>query len=85
MPRELDHVWFWRSRLPERKGEQCRVVVRGTLNSVLVEFADGKRVVTSRWAVRPSTVKIRAFPDEPAGDLTHPDHEGRSGPQKGVG
>ena len=45
-------VWFWRARLPERKGQRCRVLVRGKLNSILVEFADGLRVVTSRYAVR---------------------------------
>jgi hypothetical protein len=50
---EYDHVWWWRSRLPERKGERCRVLVRGRMNSVLVEFErDGYRVVTSRYAVR---------------------------------
>jgi hypothetical protein len=48
----LDHVWFWRVRLPDRKGQPCRVVARGGKNSVLVEFADGRRVVTSRYAVR---------------------------------
>lgn len=48
----MDHVWFWRSKLPERKGEPCRVLVRGKMNSVLVEFADGWKVVTSRYAVR---------------------------------
>ncbi len=49
---DLDHVWFWRVRLPERKDEPCRVVARGGKNSVLVEFADGQRVITSRYAVR---------------------------------
>jgi hypothetical protein len=60
----LDHVWFWRprgdaladaARLPRmdnRKGQPCRVVARGRMNSVLVEFADGFRVVASRYAVR---------------------------------
>ena len=48
----LDHVWYWRSRLPHRKGERCRVVARGKMNSVLVEFGDGERVITSRYAVR---------------------------------
>lgn len=48
----LTHVWWWRSKLPERKGERCRVLVHGRMNSVLVQFADGKRVVTSRHAVR---------------------------------
>lgn len=45
-------VWRVRTRLPERFGRPCRVVVRGTLNSCLVEFEDGCRVVTSRWYVR---------------------------------
>ena len=48
----FDHVWFWRARLPERKGQSCRVLARGTLNSALVEFGDGYRTVTSRYAVR---------------------------------
>jgi hypothetical protein len=47
-----DQVWYWRSKLPERKGQPCRVVARGALGSVLVEFEDGYCVVTSRYAVR---------------------------------
>jgi hypothetical protein len=51
-----DHLWHWRSRLPARKGTACRVVVRSRrLGSVLVEFEDGFRVVTSRYAVRRRT------------------------------
>ena len=46
------HVWRIKTRLPERKGQSCRVLARGKLNTCLVEFADGTRVVTSRWAVR---------------------------------
>jgi hypothetical protein len=46
------HRWYWRSRLPARHGQPCRVLARGAMNSVLVEFADGWRVVTSRHAVR---------------------------------
>lgn len=46
-------VWFWRKRLPERKGQRCRVLVRACrMNSVLIEFVDGYQVVTSRYAVR---------------------------------
>lgn len=53
MAGNYDHVWYWRSRLPERKGSPCRVVARSRrLGSVLVEFEDGVRVVTSRYAVR---------------------------------
>ena len=46
------HVWFWRKWLPDRKGQRCRVVGRGAMGSIMVEFEDGKKVVTSRWAVR---------------------------------
>jgi len=49
---EWPYVWFWRKRLPGRKGQPCRVLVRGKMNSALVEFPDGYRVVTSRFAVR---------------------------------
>jgi hypothetical protein len=59
-------VWFWRSKLPERKGARCRVVARGALNSILVEFEDGERVVTSRYAVRAAPVEHRAVRDAPA-------------------
>lgn len=50
----IEYPYFWRvkSRLPERKGERCRVIVRGRMNSCLVEFTDGVRVVTSRNYLR---------------------------------
>jgi hypothetical protein len=48
----MTHVWYWRCRLAERKGQPCRVLARGKLNSILVEFNDGFRVLTSRYAVR---------------------------------
>lgn len=47
------HQWFWRSRLPHRKGHRCRVLVRGgRLGSVLVQFEDGTKAVTSHYAIR---------------------------------
>ena len=48
------YPYYWRvkTRLPERKGRSCRVLVRGSKNSCLVEFEDGYKVVTSRWYVR---------------------------------
>lgn len=49
---ELTHVWRVRTRLPQRFGERCRVLIRGGCNSCLVEFADGSRVVTSRNYLR---------------------------------
>lgn len=46
------HYWRIRTTLPDRFGQPCRVVARGRLNSILVEFADGTRHVVSRYAVR---------------------------------
>jgi len=52
-PQPFDHIWFWKSRLPERRGQSCRVLARGRMNNILVEFEqDGYKVVTSRFAVR---------------------------------
>lgn len=68
MPRavKFDMIWFWKYqgppwRIVDRKGQACRVVVRGTKNSVLVEFPDGYRVVTSRYAVRSRDAVPRQF------------------------
>ena len=50
-----DRVWFWKKWLGDRKGQSCRIVTRGTMNSALVEFeSDSYRVITSRYAVRKS-------------------------------
>jgi hypothetical protein len=46
------YIWYWRARLPERHRQPCRVLARGKMNSILVEFADGYLVVTSRFAIR---------------------------------
>jgi hypothetical protein len=48
-----DFIWRVKSRLPERKGQRCRVLVRSQrMNSALVEFEDGFKVVTSRNYLR---------------------------------
>ncbi len=53
MNKPLDHIWVWKQRLPERKGEKCRVPIRTEAgHNCLVEFADGFTVITSQWAVR---------------------------------
>lgn len=49
---EFDHVWFWKTKLFSRRGQPCRVLARGAMNSILVEFKDGYRVITGRYAVR---------------------------------
>jgi hypothetical protein len=50
----VTHYWRVRTRLADRFGQPCRVIARGALNSILVEFEDGYRVVTSRNYVRRS-------------------------------
>lgn len=48
----FDHVWFWRAKLGDRKGQRCAVIARGKKGSVCVKFEDGSTVITSRHAVR---------------------------------
>jgi hypothetical protein len=49
--------WGPRGNLPgamSRKGQRCRVICRGAMNSALVEFEDGYQAVISRSALRRS-------------------------------
>ena len=50
------YVYFW-NRMG-RKGQSCRVIARGKMNSCWVEFEDGFGAITSRNALR----RIAAFP-----------------------
>jgi hypothetical protein len=50
--RRFPYVCRVRTRLPERYGQHLRVLIRGGMNSALVEFADGFRCVTSRNYLR---------------------------------
>lgn len=47
-------IYYWRvkTRLPERQGAKCKVLARGKMNSCLVEFEDGYKVITSRNYIR---------------------------------
>ncbi len=46
------YYWWWKSRLPERRGHPCFVTARGKMNTIRVVFPDGFIVFTSRYAVR---------------------------------
>jgi hypothetical protein len=55
----MTHIYAWGPRfvIPDvpvldRKGEPCRIIARGRMNSALVEFADGEQFVVSRNALR---------------------------------
>ncbi|MCY1143793.1 hypothetical protein OWR29_37840 [Actinoplanes sp. Pm04-4] len=65
---EFPYIWAWRLRTLEypgvhvrvpwfgdgvdRAGRPCRILVRGTRNSALLEFDDGYQVITSRGGLR---------------------------------
>ena len=51
----LSYRWGDNPVRAARKGQRCRVVVRGKMNSVLVEFEDGFTMVTSGNALRKVT------------------------------
>ncbi len=51
------YSWGPRFRVPgmpvlDRKGQLCRVIARGAMNSALIEFEDGEQHVVSRNALR---------------------------------
>ena len=52
--RKFPCIYRWGARYPrtlDRKGQACRVIARGRMNSALVEFEDGFRAVVSRNAL----------------------------------
>lgn len=51
---DFPYVWNWRQKPVgrDRKGQPCRVLVRGALNSALVEWDDGYKAITSRNGLR---------------------------------
>lgn len=46
------YEWKWKTRMGERYGQPCAMVAKGRMNSVLLEFPDGYRVVTSLNGIR---------------------------------
>ena len=48
----MTHYWRWKRWLPHRYGQLCRVLAVGKLNSALIQFEDGHKVLSSRYAVR---------------------------------
>lgn len=56
----MTHVYHWLKWNPALKGRRCKVLARGTKNSVLVEFEDGYKAVVSRYALR----KIKPAPPQ---------------------
>lgn len=53
------YYWRVRTRLPERFGQPCIVLARGSMNSCLVQFEDGYKVITSRNYIRKKSPAAR--------------------------
>lgn len=49
-PRIFPYTYFWNRQ--GRKGQRCRLVARGKMNSICVEFEDGYQMITSGNAIR---------------------------------
>lgn len=65
----MTHIFHWKAH--GRKGLVCRIVATGKLHSALVEFVDGYRMVTSRYAVRRRKIDLpRAWSGAEKPDLT---------------
>jgi len=48
------YPYYWRikKQLPERFKTRCRLLASGKMNSVLIEFEDGLKVITNRYFIR---------------------------------
>lgn len=51
---QMTHYFAWRNNPRRAKlyRRPCRILAHGKMNSILIEFEPGERVVTSRNAVR---------------------------------
>lgn len=61
----FDHLYVWgnnelRARI---KGKRCRVLARGGMNSVLIEFEDGFKTLTSRHSIRKEKNNYASAPE----------------------
>lgn len=45
-----EYIYRW-NKLPERKGQRCKVRARGGMNSCCLVFEDGFQVITSRNSI----------------------------------
>lgn len=54
MPKQTHWTYKWGNNetRAEYKGKPCRLLAHGKKNSVLVEFEDGHKMITSRYALK---------------------------------
>jgi len=47
----MKYRWGNNSKRATMKGRECIIIARGKMNSILIEFENGQKEVTSRYAV----------------------------------
>lgn len=52
LPIRYEHYWRLNCRLPERKGKPCRVLAKGKMGTILIEFEDGVRYFVGWRTIR---------------------------------
>lgn len=48
----MTHYFRVGKYIPSWKGRLCKPIAWGKLHTVLIEFENGERTVTSRWSIR---------------------------------
>jgi hypothetical protein len=56
----MTYIYRWDRQ--GRKGQRCKVLARGTMNSCCVEFEDGYTMVTSRNALKRASAREATVP-----------------------
>jgi len=52
--KEFPYIYTWGNN-PKRKsmkGQRCKIIASGKMNSIQIEFENGQRECVSRWSVR---------------------------------
>lgn len=54
----FDYKYSWRNNEKRQTlyGRRCRIVARGALNSIMIEFEDGQREIVSGNSIRRATI-----------------------------
>jgi len=74
----FDYIFYWgnNERRADFKGQLCRVIRHGRMHSVLVEFQNGERLITSERALRRQ---------EPAPTIAYMPAATNDGEREGIG
>ncbi len=46
----MKYRWGNNSKRATMKGQECKIITRGRMNSICIEFKDGQREIVSRYS-----------------------------------